>query len=194
MGTVTPFGDIWYSFWCSVSKLGTVTHMPTGKQDRAQGLALRFARLVEDLISRHRMSQAVIARAIGKSGNYVSERMRGEKVFTLADVEGIAALFGMEPGELLLRASRPALARVEGRLIPEYGVEIGDDGHLKAVQILPATHTATIVDWASDVSTESHADSAEDFDVDLDTTHLSRDDVALAAKRGRRKSDQPHAE
>lgn len=37
-------------------------------------------------------------------------------------------------------------------------------------------------------------DAAEDFDVDLDPSSLSKDDVALAAKRGRRKADQPHAE
>lgn len=34
----------------------------------------------------------------------------------------------------------------------------------------------------------------EDIDVDLDTSHLSKADVALAAKRGQRKADQPHAE
>ncbi|MGN8049589.1 helix-turn-helix domain-containing protein [Curtobacterium sp. 22159] len=38
------------------------------------------------------------------------------------------------------------------------------------------------------------AEDDEDFDVDLDTEHLKRSDHALAARRGKKKSDQPHAE
>lgn len=38
------------------------------------------------------------------------------------------------------------------------------------------------------------ADDDEDFDVDLDTEHLKQSDHALAARRGQKKSDLPHAE
>ncbi|PZE59792.1 hypothetical protein DEJ24_07740 [Curtobacterium sp. MCPF17_001] len=44
------------------------------------------------------------------------------------------------------------------------------------------------------VTAASQDDEAEDFDVDLDTEHLAQTNFDLAAKRGQKKSDQPHAE
>jgi transcriptional regulator with XRE-family HTH domain len=58
---------------------------------------------------------------------------------------------------------------------------------LDAEQTVAARTNVTAIAQDGDVTDE-------DVDVDLDTAHLTRDDVALAAKRGRRKTDQPHAE
>lgn len=71
----------------------------------------------------------------------------------------------------------------------------------RATDFLDADLRAILIDAEETVARRNVAPVAEDggiadedIDVDLDTAHLSRDDVALAAKRGRRKSDQPHAE
>ncbi|MFJ3029863.1 helix-turn-helix domain-containing protein [Curtobacterium sp. NPDC087080] len=76
------------------------------------------------------------------------------------------------------------------------------DQLFRATAFLGADFQAVVLDAEqtvaarTDVSPVAQDDTAadEDIDVDLDTEHLSRSDVALAAQRGRRKTDQPHAE
>lgn len=52
------------------------------------------------------MSQADIARGTDLSANYLGERLRDEKAFTLSDVEQIAEFFDLEPDTFLIEVSR----------------------------------------------------------------------------------------
>lgn len=52
-----------------------------------------------------RLSIADIAEATGLSGNYVAERLRDEKSFTLSDMEALGDFFGFEPGQFLVDAA-----------------------------------------------------------------------------------------
>jgi transcriptional regulator with XRE-family HTH domain len=74
------------------------------------------------------------------------------------------------------------------------------DQLFRAAEFLNSDYREIILDAEQTVAARTNVtpaaqdDVAEDFDVDLDTEHLAQPDFRLAAKRGQKKSDQPHAE
>jgi transcriptional regulator with XRE-family HTH domain len=50
------------------------------------------------------LTQQQIAAALGRSQNYVSERLRDEKPFTLDDLDALVGLFNMGVREFIRRA------------------------------------------------------------------------------------------
>lgn len=55
-----------------------------------------------------RISNADITEKTGLSGNYIAERLRDEKSFTLSDMELLGEYFGFEPGQFLVDAAAPS--------------------------------------------------------------------------------------
>lgn len=101
-----------------------------------------------------------------------------------------------------------ALAAATGVSAPQMSRMLAGAKHwdidqlFRAAEFLEADYREIMLDAEQTVAARANVTPAaqdestadEDVDVDLDTAHLTQDDVALAAKRGRRKADQPHAE
>lgn len=109
--------------------------MPTGKQQPAVGLALDVARFVNYELAKRRMSHAQLAKLIDRSANYTSERVRGDKVFNLQDLDRLSGVFGLVPEELILRARNEHLAGYEGALIPRFGMVMSTRKGLEVYQV-----------------------------------------------------------
>lgn len=104
--------------------MGTITHMATGSQGRATGLALRFAEYVRMELVRRGMSIEALAKMTGMSTNYLATRLRGERVLNLKDFEAIADAFEIDPQEMLARVEFVPARDYRGRLVPLYGATI----------------------------------------------------------------------
>lgn len=96
--------------------------MASGKQPEAIGLAKDVARYVQRRIVDLDLSYDDVAKAIQMSKTYTAKRITGEMVFTLRDFELLAAMFELEPEELLARIQLPEASEYEGRLVPRYEV------------------------------------------------------------------------
>jgi transcriptional regulator with XRE-family HTH domain len=118
---------------------------------------------------------------------------------TAAIIKGLMVRRGKEQQALAAAAgvSAPQMSRMLA------GAKHWDIDQLaRAAEFLDADYREILLDAEQTVaarrnvtaSTQDDEVTDEDVDVDLDTAHLTRDDVALAAKRGQRKADQPHAE
>lgn len=99
-----------------------------------------------------------------------------------------------------------ALAAATGVSAPQMSRMLSGAKHwdidqlFRAAEFLEADYREIILDAERTVAARANVtaapqdDVAEDFDVDLDTEHLAQPDFGLAANRGQKKSDQPHAE
>lgn len=174
--------------------------VPTGKQSPARGLALAFAHVVVAEMAKRKISHAQMAGKIGKSANYTSERLRGEKSFTLQDVDLIAKALHMGPAELIVRSERDYLAGYPGQLVPQYDVALDDDRNLVVYQVRGSSvpfAPQQAVPQATRVAAASSSDVggvAEDEEPDFDVTSEVKSAYGKAAHRGPRKADQPYAE
>ena len=54
------------------------------------------------------------------SGNYIAERLRDEKSFTLSDMEQLGEFFGFEPGAFLVEAAASNVTRLRPRNVSGY--------------------------------------------------------------------------
>lgn len=167
--------------------------MPTGKQAPARGLALAFARLVSAEMAKRKLSHAQLAGRIGKSANYTSERLRGEKSFTLQDVDLIAKALHMDPAELIVRSERDYLASYPGRLVPQYDVSLDADRNLVVYQVRgsSAPFAPEAKQYAAPVDVGG---SAEDDEAGIEVSGEVQSAYNRAAHRGPRKADEPYAE
>ncbi|MDR2380444.1 MAG: helix-turn-helix domain-containing protein [Bifidobacteriaceae bacterium] len=68
--------------------------------------ATNVAAALHALLTDRGISDAEIARRIGRSQNYVSSRFRGDGSFTLSDVDAIARDLGIDAGSFLAGVSR----------------------------------------------------------------------------------------
>lgn len=66
-------------------------------------LARCVAAEIRSEMGARRMSGQALARAINKSQNYVSTRLRDRRDFTLDDVDAIASYFKLDPSVLIAR-------------------------------------------------------------------------------------------
>lgn len=156
--------------------------MPSGSIGPASGLALRLAEAMRDYATQRDWTTQDLANRIGRSKNYVAERLRGEKVFNLQDFEGFAELLGLDPQELMTRLEYPHTRDYEGRLVPSYGIY----GTSRGVEIYrevdadPKAYDEVVGGFEED-----------DFEV---TPGGPKSGLALAANKRPKKVDIPHAE
>jgi transcriptional regulator with XRE-family HTH domain len=61
---------------------------------------------IRRLLADRRLAAADIARGTDLSANYLGERLRDEKAFTLSDIEQIAAFFDLDPAAFLVEVAR----------------------------------------------------------------------------------------
>jgi transcriptional regulator with XRE-family HTH domain len=73
----------------------------TGRQ---RTLTDRVAEEILSVLGRRRMSQAALARKLGVSPMWVSDRLRGVQPIDLVDLERIAGVLGVQPVDLVLLA------------------------------------------------------------------------------------------
>jgi transcriptional regulator with XRE-family HTH domain len=78
--------------------------VPTKREQPPTPFSVRAARVVKARIDRLGVSNAAVARKSGLSQNYLNERLREEKSFTLSDVERLATYFEITPAQLMLEA------------------------------------------------------------------------------------------
>lgn len=84
--------------------------------NQGPGLALAVASNVRARAARLGMNSSRLARALGMSVSTVNERWRGERPWQLAEIEKLASVLGIEPGQLLeytTRDSNPEPAGLE---------------------------------------------------------------------------------
>jgi len=78
--------------------------MSTGTSGRQGTLTERVALEIRFELTRQRLSQAALARQLGVSGMWVSDRLRGVQPIDLLDLERIAMALGVEPVNLVASA------------------------------------------------------------------------------------------
>lgn len=137
-----------------------------------------------------RVTQMMVAETIDRDQAYVSERLSAKRAFTTDDLDLIAPLLGMDPltlwqhlGAIVSEASMP----------PEMAAVLGskpDPGR-------SATLRKRVADSRAMRAASEATPSVEDLR-DLATVHSIREEAPtgdrLAAKTGRRKADEPHAD
>lgn len=82
---------------------GRMTVTPAAAQKR---LTDQVADEIAAWLGRLRWSQARLARALGQSPMWVSDRLNGNVEIGLTDVERIADVMGLQPGDLLPQRAR----------------------------------------------------------------------------------------
>lgn len=102
--------------------------MAKGTQKPATGFAKQFANYLERARAHHGYSIDALAKKLEMSKNYVAERLRGEKPFTVQDLELAAKAFGTTPDELAVRISLPEAVDIDDRLVPGYEVVSTPEG------------------------------------------------------------------
>jgi len=101
--------------------------VPT-KEPKPTPFSLETARAIKARIDHLGVSNAAVARRTGLSANYLNERLREEKSFTLSDVERLASYFGVEPGALMRSVLNPDVsAPADTSLIDEIPVLTRDE-------------------------------------------------------------------
>lgn len=87
----------------------------------------RVAAEVRALMGRHEVTQNMLADVLGVAQSAVSERVRGQRAFTLAEIERLADFFRIEPAELL--GGQPSSPRPgPGTGLPARGPKMGPSG------------------------------------------------------------------
>lgn len=90
-------------------------------ESRTASLTERVAEEIRVVMTRRRVKQSELARALGKSEQWVSVRLRGVQPLDLNDLEAIAAVLDVEVAQLLPRIN-------EGRVLQTTGEHSGDQG------------------------------------------------------------------
>lgn len=82
--------------------------MGRGDSQPVTRLSRGFIAAVRVQMARKMVNQAQLAQASGLSEPYLSQRLNGHRVFTLHDLERVAAALGIDPQALMLEAVREA--------------------------------------------------------------------------------------
>ena len=81
--------------------------MPRIPEPAPTAFAIAASAAIRRLKADNRVSNAEISDKTGLSTNYIAERLRDEKSFTLSDIELLAKFFRLDPTALLVEAARP---------------------------------------------------------------------------------------
>lgn len=120
--------------------MGTVSLVPRRPEPAPSEYARAVTAAIRELQRARGLSIAEISRGTGHSPNYLAERLRDEKSFTLTDVERLGVCLGFDaaeflgairvPGEVIAIARRRGVgAAVQDRLDGE-SAAAGDDDTL----------------------------------------------------------------
>lgn len=114
--------------------------------ERAATLSAEVAEEIRAVLGRRRMSQAGLARALGRKPMWVSDRLRGEQEIGLDDLRSIADALGMRIVELLPESER----RLNTRSVPS-AHPVSAAPH-KRTRRPPTRHDATRPGRRNDIS------------------------------------------
>jgi transcriptional regulator with XRE-family HTH domain len=78
--------------------------VPTKREQPPTAFAVATTREIKARIEELGVTNAAVARKTGLSQNYLNERLREEKSFTLSDIEHLADYFKVSPAELMAAA------------------------------------------------------------------------------------------
>lgn len=67
------------------------------------GFASLFARVIKEATEDAGLSGSEVARRLGRAQSYVSVRLNGRKSWTLDELDDIAEMLGIAPGDLIDR-------------------------------------------------------------------------------------------
>ena len=68
------------------------------------GFAGLFARVIKEATEEAGLSGSEVARRLGRAQSYASLRLNGRKSWTLDELDAIAEMLGVTPGDLMDRA------------------------------------------------------------------------------------------
>lgn len=86
--------------------------MPTTPEQPPTPFAIQTTRAIKARVDRLGVSNAAVARKAGFSPNYLNERFREEKSFTLSDIERLANYFEITPAQLMREAEEISVGGV----------------------------------------------------------------------------------
>jgi len=89
--------------------------MTVTSDERVVGLSVQVAEEIRAMLGRKRMSQAHLARALGVSAMWISDRLRGVQPIDLNDLERIARALQVPVGSLLPGSINDGSARLTVR-------------------------------------------------------------------------------
>lgn len=85
---------------------GTFRIVPTNKEQPPTPYSRATSAAIRARIDRLGVSNAAVARKSGLSANYLNERLRDEKSFTLSDIDMLATYFEIAPARLMREADQ----------------------------------------------------------------------------------------
>lgn len=105
----------------------TLSDVPRVPESEPTAFSKAVTAAIRRLKADRRASNADIAAKTTLSANYIAERLRDEKSFTLSDMEELGDFFGFEPGAFLVQAA-PTPSNVR-ELRPNVGGYVDDALH-----------------------------------------------------------------